>query len=65
MLTEIILIHTSIRIIIPIICIRIRVTKSYHIVDYCINTIYDMQIEKDFFYRCKKVEYIQGFLKIF
>ena len=65
MLTEIILIHTSIRILLPNICIRVRVIISYHIVDFYINTIYDMQNEKDFFNPYNQFEYIQDFVKFF
>ena len=35
------------------------------IVDYYINTIYDMQNEKDYLYHGKKFEHIQGFVILF
>ena len=40
-----------------IICICFRVFIPYHIVDYYIKTIDNMQNEMDFFYHCKKFEF--------
>ena len=42
-------------------CTRIHVIILYHIVDYYISTIDDMQSEMDSFYHCKKFEYIHDF----
>ena len=44
------------------ICIRIRVIIPYHIVEYFINTIDDMQNEKDFFSCCNEFEYNHNFV---
>ena len=35
-----------------------------HIVDYYLNTIGNMRNEMDFFYHCKKFEYIHDFDKL-
>ena len=48
-----------------IICICLRVFIPYHIVDYYVNTIGDMQNELDFFYQCKMFEYIHDFEQFF
>ena len=50
--------HTIIRI-----CISVII--PYHIVDYYINTIDDMQNEKNFFYHCKKFEKNHDFEQFF
>ena len=47
------------------ICIQISVIIPYHIVEYYINTIGDMQNEKYFFYHCKKIEYNHNFEQVF
>ena len=62
---NIIRVFTSIPIIIPIICVPFRVIIPYHNVDYFINTIDDMQNEKDFFHDCNVFEYIQDFEQVF
>ena len=36
----------------------------YHIVDYYMNTIYEMRNEMDFFNRCKKFVYNHDFVKV-
>ena len=60
-LTKIILIHTRIRITV----FKVRVNILYHIVDYYMNTIDDMQNEKDFFYHCNEIENDHDFEIVF
>ena len=45
--------------------IRIHVNIPYHIVDCYTNTIGGMQNGMDFFYHCKKFEYIHDFEQSF
>ena len=46
-------------------CIWIGVIIPYHKVDYYMNTIDDMQNERDFFYHCNEFEYNHDFEQVF
>ena len=48
-----------------IICTRIHVIIPYHILGYYLNTIDDMQNEKDFFSHRKKFEFNHDFEQVF
>ena len=56
---------TSIRIFIIILFFEDLLLYYINIVDYYLNTVYEMQNEKDFFYHYNVFEYIQDFEIVF